>query len=197
MHVRTSRTAGSTPPSKKQSGRKVMSNAHTGHHEHDLADGETTAQNGKGMSEGHDHGAMGHGSSHPDRVHATENGKTDHAGHGGAHVDHSGHEKMFRTRFLVSLPLSIPVVLYSSMLQRLLGFSMPAFPGSRWIEPLFSVVIFLYGGVPFLRMALPELRNRRPGMMTLISLAISVALVYSVAALFLPGMRVSSGSSRR
>jgi P-type Cu2+ transporter len=48
-------------------------------------------------------------------------------------------------------------------------------------------VIFLYGGVPFLQMALPELRNRQPGMMTLISLAISVAFVYSLAALFLPG----------
>ena len=106
---------------------------------------------------------------------------------GEAHVDHGGHERMFRTRFLVSLPLSIPVLLYSTMLQRLLGFSMPVFPGSTWIGPLFSMLIFLYGGVPFLRMALPELQNRRPGMMTLISLAISVSLIYSLATLFLPG----------
>ena len=52
---------------------------------------------------------------------------------------------------------------------------MPAFPGSQWIAPLFSVIVFLYGGVPFLQMAVPELRNRQPGMMTLISLAITVA----------------------
>jgi Cu2+-exporting ATPase len=91
---------------------------------------------------------------------------------------------MFRQRFWVSLLLSIPVLLYSPMLQMLLGFTMPAFPGSQWIEPLFSVVIFLYGGVPFLQMAVPEIQNRRPGMMTLISLAISVAFIYSLAVMF-------------
>ncbi len=111
----------------------------------------------------------------------------EHAGHGAAHADHTGHEAMFRRRFWVSLVVSIPVLLYSAAMQDLLGFSMPAFPGSAWIEPLFAVVIFLYGGVPFLQMAAPELRSRRPGMMTLISLAISVAFVYSLAALLLPG----------
>jgi Cu2+-exporting ATPase len=115
----------------------------------------------------------------------TETGM-DHASHEG-HVDHTGHEQMFRKRFWISLALSIPVLLYSPMVQELLGFTMPAFLGSRWIEPVFSVVVFLYGGLPFLQMALPELRNRQPGMMTLISLAISVAFVYSVAALLLPG----------
>jgi Cu2+-exporting ATPase len=94
---------------------------------------------------------------------------------------------VFRRRFWVSLILSVPVLLYSSMLQEWLGFTMPAFPGSDWVAPLFAVVIFLYGGLPFLRMAVPEVRSRRPGMMMLISLAISVAFVYSVAALFLPG----------
>ncbi len=110
-----------------------------------------------------------------------------HAAHGAAHADHTGHEQMFRQRFWVSLLLSIPVLLYSPMLQMLFNFEMPVFPGSEWIEPLLSVVVFLYGGVPFLQMAVPELQNRRPGMMTLISLAISVAFVYSLAALFLPG----------
>lgn len=91
---------------------------------------------------------------------------------------------MFRDRFWVSLVLTIPVLLFSSMLQRLLGFSMLTFTGSAWIGPLFSIIIFIYGGIPFLQMAAPELRNRQPGMMTLISLAISVAFVYSLAALF-------------
>jgi Cu2+-exporting ATPase len=94
---------------------------------------------------------------------------------------------MFRKRFWISLVLSIPVLLYSQGLQMLLGYSMPAFPGSQWIAPLFAVIVFVYGGLPFLQMALPELHNRQPGMMTLISLAISVALVYSLATLFLPG----------
>ena len=63
---------------------------------------------------------------------------------------------------------------------------MPEFPGSRWIVPLLAVVIFIYGGLPFLQMAVPEMRNRQPGMMTLISLAITVAFVYSVASVFAP-----------
>ena len=110
----------------------------------------------------------------------------DHAGHT-AHVDHSGHETMFRQRFWVCLAISIPVLLYSPMIEEWLGFSAPAFAGSQWITPLLSIVIFFYGGIPFLQMMLPELHSRRPGMMTLISLAISVAFIYSLAALFLPG----------
>lgn len=94
---------------------------------------------------------------------------------------------MFRQRFWISLLLSIPVLLYSPSLQEWLGFSMPDFPGSMWITPIFAVIVFAYGGVPFLQMAVPEVRNREPGMMTLISLAIIVAFVYSMASLFLPG----------
>ena len=82
------------------------------------------------------------------------------------------------------------------MIQDWLGFTMPAFPGSDWVAPAFAVVVFLYGGVPFLQMAVPELRNRQPGMMTLISLAITVAFVYSLASLWLD-TRASSGSWSR
>ncbi|HSN77255.1 MAG TPA: HAD-IC family P-type ATPase, partial [Anaerolineae bacterium] len=92
---------------------------------------------------------------------------------------------MFRNRFWICLALSVPVLLYSPMLQELLNFSVPAFPGSRWIEPVFATIVFIIGGVPFLRMAGPELRNRQPGMMTLISLAIGVAFIYSLAALII------------
>ncbi|MCB9133597.1 MAG: copper-translocating P-type ATPase, partial [Anaerolineales bacterium] len=68
------------------------------------------------------------------------------------------------------------------------NFSMPVFPGSNWIAPIFAALVFVIGGVPFLRMAVPELRNRQPGMMTLISLAIAVSFFYSLAALiFAPG----------
>ena len=109
-----------------------------------------------------------------------------HEGHPAGHgTDHTGHEQMFRTRFWWSLLLSIPVLLYSEMIQSWLGFTPPAFPFSEWIPFIFSVVIFAYGGVPFLQMAVPELQERRPGMMTLISLAISVAFIYSVAAQFM------------
>ncbi|MCG3141228.1 MAG: Copper-exporting P-type ATPase B [Anaerolineae bacterium] len=101
-----------------------------------------------------------------------------------AHADHTGHEEMFRRRFWICLALSIPVLLLSPTLQEWFGFSIPTFPLSEWIAPILAVVIFVYGGAPFLQMAIPELQKRQPGMMTLISLAISVAFLYSVAALF-------------
>lgn len=141
---------------------------HGGHESHEAHEGHVEHQN-LGKHEGH----TGH----------TSTGGDDH----GAHTDHSGHEEMFRKKFWVSLVLSIPVLLYSEGFQALLGFSMPEFPLSRWIAPLFSVIVFIYGGIPFIEMAVPEMKNRKPGMMTLISLAISVAFVYSAAALFLPG----------
>ncbi|MCB0252310.1 MAG: copper-translocating P-type ATPase [Anaerolineae bacterium] len=127
--------------------------------------------------------------------HAMDSGSTtehsshgEHGGHGMHKADHTGHEIMFRNRFWISLALSVPVLLYSPMLQQWFNFSMPEFPGSSWIAPIFAALVFVIGGVPFLRMAVPELRNRQPGMMTLISLAIAVSFFYSLAALvFAPG----------
>ncbi len=126
--------------------------------------------------------------------HTNRGNHTDHIGHSGheeagghgAHVDHSGHEQMFRRKFWISLFLTIPVLLYSQSVQKWLSFSMPDFLGSNWIVPVFSLIVFLYGGIPFIQMAIPEFKNRKPGMMALISLAISVAFVYSAATTFFP-----------
>lgn len=145
------------------------------------------AQHGRDMPpDGHDHHAHHGHTMTPMADAAHHDHEMEHAGGHAAHADHTGHEEMFRRRFWVCLLLSIPVLLYSPMLQEWFGFTMPAFPGSEWIAPLFAVIIFVYGGLPFLDMARPELQNRQPGMMMLISLAITVAFVYSVAALFLP-----------
>ena len=76
-----------------------------------------------------------------------------HTGHADHGTDHTGHEQMFRVRFWWSLLLSIPVLAYSEMIQMWLGFIPPPFPFSEWIPFIFSVVIFAYGGVPFLQMA--------------------------------------------
>lgn len=125
--------------------------------------------------------------------HSMSDMRADHAGHmtgtvpakqdeHANHADHTGHEQMFRTRFWGSLLLSIPVLAFSPMIQEWLGFRLPTFAGSEWIPFIFSLIVFAYGGIPFLKMAVPEIRNREPGMMTLISLAITVALVYSLAA---------------
>jgi Cu2+-exporting ATPase len=92
---------------------------------------------------------------------------------------------MFHQRFWISSLISIPVLLYSPAIQSWFNFSMSVFPGSEWITPVFAVIIFFYGGLPFLKMAVPEIKNRKPGMMTLISLAIGVAFIYSIAALFI------------
>jgi len=132
---------------------------------------------------GHDHrhGVQSHSGQAHSRPQAHEHdGAGDHD-----HVDHTGHEEMFRRRFWVNLVLTVPVLVLSPMIQRWLGYTAPEFPGSRWVGPVFALVVFLYGGTPFIGMAIPELRRRRPGMMTLISLAVTVAFVYSVAALFI------------
>lgn len=112
----------------------------------------------------------------------------DHQGHdmhGNGHDKHAGHSPdMFRDRFWLSLVLTIPVVLYSHMVQEWLGFTMPEFLGSEWIPFVLGSVIFFYGGTVFLKSALGELKARMPGMMTLISLAILSAYIYSVATTF-------------
>jgi len=122
---------------------------------------------------------------HEHHDHSTDSGEHDHhqGDHGGMH---EGHEQMFRRRFFVSTLLSIPVLLYSPTLQEWLGFTVPTVPGSEWINPVFAVIVFAYGGIPFLQMAVPELNDRSPGMMTLISMAITVAFVYSLASVVFP-----------
>ena len=114
----------------------------------------------------------------------------------GSHSHHEGHDRhaghsvaMFRDKFWIALLLTLPTLVWGHMLQRAFGYSAPVFPGSRWIPAVFGSAVFAYGGVPFLRGAIGEVRHRLPGMMTLISLAISVAFLFSVAvSLGFPGM---------
>jgi P-type Cu2+ transporter len=107
-----------------------------------------------------------------------------------AHDAHAGHSvAMFRDRFAVSLLLTLPTLVWGHMLQSVIGYTAPAFPGSSWIAPVFGTAVFYYGGFPFLRGAVREIRDRLPGMMTLIALAISVAFLFSVAVTVgFPGM---------
>ena len=96
---------------------------------------------------------------------------------------------MFRDKFWISLLLTIPTLIWGHMLMRLTGWERFSFPGSQWIAPIFGTAVFFYGGLVFLRGAWRELKNRLPGMMTLISLAITVAFVFSaVVSLGYPGM---------
>lgn len=99
---------------------------------------------------------------------------------------HKHHEEMFKRKFFVSTILSIPVIYFSTFVSGLLGYNPPVFTGSNLIVPVFSIIIFSYGGLPFLKMAKSEFKDRQPGMMMLISMAITVAFVYSISALVLP-----------
>lgn len=128
-------------------------------------------------------------------AHAAQPSRPPHGGHGGheahgEHDKHAGHSvEMFRRKFWLTLVLTIPTIVWGHMLTSLTGWHAPAFPGSRWIAPVFGTAVFLYGGIVFLRGAVQELRNRVPGMMTLIALAITVAFVFSAAVtLGFPGM---------
>lgn len=151
------------------------------------------------MENHHDHhGGEGHtGHQPPDpvpgRTTAVASLPADHAGHAhqqhGAHDDdhavhshgqHAGHSTaMLKNRFWLTLVLSVPVVYFSPMVGHLLAYMPPAFPGSAWIPAVLGTVIFLYGGQPFLKGGIQELKTRSPGMMLLIAMAITVAFVAS------------------
>ena len=117
-------------------------------------------------------------------------GPDPHAGHKmagtqGSHDRHAGHSvAMFRDRFWLSFAFTIPVLFWSADIQHWLGYVAPSFPGSKLIPAIFGTLVFLYGGLVFIRAARGELADRRPGMMTLISLAIIVAFGTSLAATF-------------
>ena len=107
----------------------------------------------------------------------------DHESHD--HDKHAGHSvAMFRDKFWLSLILTLPVLTYSANVQHWLRFTPPSFSGSQYIPLILSTIIFFYGGLVFLKGALGELKARRPGMMTLVSMAITVAYVYSLATQF-------------
>jgi Cu2+-exporting ATPase len=108
----------------------------------------------------------------------------DHSEHQ-EHDKHAGHSvTMFKDKFWLSLLLTIPVLVYSEMIQHWLNFTPPGFPGSQYVPFVFSTIIFFYGGLVFIKSAWGELKAKLPGMMTLISLAIITAYVYSVATQF-------------
>src|SRR5450755_3869531 len=103
----------------------------------------------------------------------------------GNHDRHAGHSvAMFRDKFWLSFALTIPVPFWSTDVQHWLRYTAPTFPGSQYIPAILGTVVFVYGGLVFIRGAWRELADRKPGMMTLISLAIIVAFGTSLAATF-------------
>ena len=143
---------------------------------------------------------MGHRAMTPDQEHTTHvemtgdalaeaehAGHGDHGdgdggeGHGGGHGAHHGHHvEMFRTRFWWSLLLTVPLVATSHMVMDWFGYELDL-PGIEWVGPVLGTVVFAWGGQPFLAGGIQEARSRKPGMMLLIAMAITVAYVASMA----------------
>lgn len=114
-------------------------------------------------------------------AHAESSGGHDaHAGHGG-HGDHGDHVAIFRRLFWWMLVLTVPTVLLSGMFASIVGYSLPDWPWLPWVSPVLGTVIYVVGGRPFLTGAVDELKARKPGMMLLIGLAITVAFLASWA----------------
>ena len=142
--------------------------SHTKHASTDPPSGAHVAQ------EGHDAPPMSEG--HGEHAGHVMNGS--HAGHD----KHAGHSvEMFRNKFWLTLLLTVPTLIWGEMIPRVLGFTPPAVPGARWIPVIFGTAVYFYGGWVFVKGAWGEIADRKPGMMTLISLAITVAFVFSVA----------------
>jgi Cu2+-exporting ATPase len=98
------------------------------------------------------------------------------------HDKHAGHHtEDFLKKFWAVLVMTVPIILYSDLPQAFLGWSAPMFPGSEYLQLILGSVVFFYGGLVFLKGAWSEIRDRLPGMMTLIALAISAAYLYSIS----------------
>ncbi|MBM7467539.1 Cu2+-exporting ATPase [Microbacterium keratanolyticum] len=159
--------------------------AHAAHGEHTSHDTHSEHGGPEGHGTHHGHSAPGEHDAHANHSahagHATQEsagGHDDHASHGG-HGGHGDHVGQFRRLFWVMLALAVPVVAFSPMFAMLVGYSVPDNPVIAWIPPVLGTVIYLWGGRPFLTGAVQELRARKPGMMLLIALAITVAFIAS------------------
>ncbi|MBE9373613.1 heavy metal translocating P-type ATPase [Saccharopolyspora sp. HNM0983] len=116
-----------------------------------------------------------------DRASATD--ADEHSGNGEhGHHDHGDHVAAFRRLFWLMLVLAVPVVLLSDMFAMIIGYRLPDAPGIGWVSPVLGTVMYAWGGRPFLTGAAGEIRSRKPGMMLLVALAITVAFLASWAA---------------
>ncbi|MCR0629883.1 copper-translocating P-type ATPase [Staphylococcus aureus] len=108
------------------------------------------------------------------------------------HSGHAHHHGNFKVKFFVSLIFGIPIILLSP----LMGVNLPfqfTFPGSEWVVLILSTILFFYGGKPFLSGGKDEIAEKKPGMMTLVALGISVAYIYSLYAFYMNNFSSATG----
>ena len=164
-----------------------MSSKHDLQHA-DLIGGQQPSPGSQQHADPHDGGAetrkMAHGhGNHGGHGSDDATGSSHHGGHAG-HGGHGDHAAMFRRKFWLTFALTIPVVAYSHMVGMWLGFTAPQFAGSGLIPPVLGTFLFFYGGWPFLAGGADEVKRRQPGMMLLITLAITVAFGASLGTSF-------------
>jgi Cu2+-exporting ATPase len=123
-----------------------------------------------------------HGTLEANDAGSEESGHTSGHDHGSGHGGHGDHVAQFRRLFWIMLVIAVPVVGFSSMFSMLLGYGLPDAGWVPWVSPLLGAVMYVWGGKPFLVGAVSELRARKPGMMLLIGLAITVAFIASLGA---------------
>ncbi|WP_391556832.1 heavy metal translocating P-type ATPase [Staphylococcus saprophyticus] len=127
---------------------------------------------------------------HSHSEHENHHNHSEHENHHN-HNDHSHHHGDFKKKFFISLIFAIPIIILSPMMGVQLPFQF-TFPGSDWIVLTLATILFFYGGKPFLTGAKEELTNKKPGMMTLVALGISVAYIYSLYAFYMNHFSSSS-----
>ena len=148
------------------------------HHDHDHSEHDHAQQ----QSAGHDHAKHDH-SQHQHAGH--DHGKKGHDEHHGHHDHHAHMVADFRKRFWISLVITIPILLLSPLIAGFLGIEQAvSFPGQIYVLFILASAVFFYGGYPFLNGMREELSKMRPGMMTLIAVAIVTAYIYSAAVVF-------------
>ena len=134
------------------------------------------------------------GEAHNHQNHMNHSNQMHHDNHE-SHNHHSGHAHHhgnFKVKFFVSLIFAIPIILLSP----LMGVNLPfqfTFPGSEWVVLILSTILFFYGGKPFLSGGKDEIATKKPGMMTLVALGISVAYIYSLYAFYMNNFSSATG----
>ncbi len=160
---------------------KHTNDSHKHHHTHKDHDEKHKIHEHKHSEHCHDHGDH-HSDHHSAHKHHEHNNGHAHHGH-----HHEAHIKEFRNKFIVALLLTLPLFLLSETIQGWIGISIDFF-GRKFLLFIFASFLYFYAGSPFLVGMKEELRNKAPGMMSLVGLAISVAFIYSIAVLFfIPG----------
>ena len=147
-----------------------MPQDHDAHHVSDLTSDEHAGHDTSMMQSGH-----GEQLNHSD--HEAPGGHSGHGGHGAGHGSHGDHVGQFRRLFWINLIIAVPVVTLSPMFAMILGYEVPGW--ATFIAPILGTVMYGWGGWPFLTGAVSEIKARKPGMMLLIGLAITVALLAS------------------